>query len=103
MLDVGCRMLDVGCQMLDVRFLKGRKTGDRRRKRSQKAERVGCRVLDVGCRVSEAVLELRGPCKGRSLIAQGFNPGFKGLLFDQRWPGIVIRRRRLSASKMKTR
>ena len=42
--------------------------------------------------MSEAVLELKGPCRGRSLISQAFKPGFKGSLLDQRWPRIVIRR-----------
>jgi len=57
----GRSQLDVGCQMLDVRFLKGRKTGDRRRKARQKYEaclqKVGQKtervdISDVGCWMS---------------------------------------------------
>jgi len=49
-------------------------------------------MLDDRCSITVLEFGIKRPCRGRSLIAQAFKPGFKGSLFEQRWLGIVIRR-----------
>ena len=40
--------------------------------------------------------------RGVRYVAPGFNPVFKGVNVYKLWPTTIIRRRRLSASKMET-